>query len=336
MSQEQFDARVRREMKQLDAHLTALEATGTEARLARENLDFSGFPADYRRLCQRLAIARHRRYSPALVGQLNQLVVRGHAQLYRRERDDGMLDKAAMMLVHRFPRSLRERSGPLALSCLLFFGVALVTFVAILINPELVHTILSPLELASMESMYDPSSTHFLRPRDADSDFAMFGYYIRNNVGIALRTFGSGLALGVGTMYVLIYNGLVLAAVAAHLTNVGSAVTFWPFVVGHAALELGAIAIAGAAGLRVGLAIVSPGNRTRTLAMREEAAAVVPMIAGFVAMLVLAACVEAFWSSQHHLGDTVRYIAGAFFAAVVALWLGGGGRTSAPVDDNAA
>lgn len=318
MSQELFEEAISPEISAFSQALNDLESD--------EIGDHSEFPALYRRLCQRLALARHRRYSANLVQRLNALVVRGHQQLYRRDERTTALDRVATVLVHEFPRSLRARPGPLALSCVLFFGVALLTFGTIVSQPDLVHAILSPMQIAGMERMYDPDSTHFLRPREADGDLAMFAFYIRNNVGIGLRTFGAGLALAVGTIYVLVFNGLVLAAVAAHLHNIGFGETFWPFVAGHAALELGAIAVAGAAGLRLGLALVKPGLRTRALAIREEAAAVVPVVCGFAAMLVLAAVVEAFWSSQHQLGDTTRFIAGSGLLVFVLAWLGWGGR----------
>ena len=321
MSQERFEARSDREIAEFSGLLQALESG--------ETADSGRFVALYRRLSQRLALARHRRYRAGLVERLNTLVIRGHAQVYRRVGQGAGLASAADMLVHRFPRALRARPGPLWLSLALFGGVAVVVYIAVVLKPELVHAVLSPLQVGQMERMYDPGSEHFLRPRDADSDVAMFAFYIRNNIGIALRTFGAGLALAIGTMYVLVYNGIVLAAVAAHLGNVGFGGTFWPFVAGHSALELGAIVVAGAAGLRMGLAIVQPGLRTRPLAMREEGRAVVPLVYGFVAMLTLAAAVEAFWSSQHQLGDTVRLLAGALLAVGVGAWLTLGGRDAA-------
>lgn len=321
MSQEQFEAAVERELGALVPTLEALEAG--------LHIDTSDFAYQYRRLCQRLALARHRRYSTTLVQRLNALVVRGHAQLYRRGDGDNIFDRAARLLLVQFPRELRARPKPLLLSTALFLGVGVVVYIAILLRPGLVHAVLSPLQVVNIEQMYDPASHHFLRPRGADSEVAMFAYYIRNNVGIALRTFGAGLAFGIGTMYVLVYNGLVLAAVAAHLQNVGSSDTFWPFVCGHSALELGGIVVAGCAGIRLGMAVVSPGLRSRALAMREEALAVVPLVFGFTAMLLLAALVEAFWSSQHHLGAQTRYIVAALLGSMVALWLWVGGRNAA-------
>ncbi|WP_309476022.1 stage II sporulation protein M, partial [Escherichia coli] len=79
-----------------------------------------------------------------------------------------------------------------------------------------------------------------------------------NNISIGLRTFAGGLLAGVGTILVLIANGVNIGAVAGHLQAIGHGDPFWRFVAGHAPLELTAIVIAGGAGLRLGLGLVAP------------------------------------------------------------------------------
>ena len=68
---------------------------------------------------------------------------------------------------------------------------------------------------------------------------------------------------GVGTIFYLLFNGVFLGAVAGHLTGLGYIETFWGFVSGHSSFELTAIMLSGAAGLRIGMALIAPGNRTR-------------------------------------------------------------------------
>ncbi|PAK99903.1 hypothetical protein B8W90_14245, partial [Staphylococcus hominis] len=69
----------------------------------------------------------------------------------------------------------------------------------------------------------------------------MFGYYIMNNISIGLRTFASGLLAGLGTVLVLLFNGLTIGAAAGHLQHIGHGDPFWRFVCGHGAFELTAI-----------------------------------------------------------------------------------------------
>jgi uncharacterized membrane protein SpoIIM required for sporulation len=286
------------------------------------------FAARYRLLCQRLSVARRRRYGADLVLWLNQLARRGHAQLYRRSSLHVVRDTVAL-LTRGFPRALRAawRSQLLALALFLVPGLA--AFATITLRPELVYHFIDVAQAKNMEAMYDPASDHFLRARASADDVQMFGFYIFNNIGIAFRTFASGLLFGLGSAFFVAYNGLLFGAVAAHLGAVGSAGTFYPFVIGHGALELPAIVMSGGAGLALGHAILAPGAYTRGEALRRAALRNVPVIYGFAAMLLGAAFLEAFWSSQHTLGAAPRYAVGAMLWLGLAAFVSLGGRRGA-------
>ena len=88
----------------------------------------------------------------------------------------------------------------------------------------------------------------------------MLAFYIYNNVRIDFQCFAGGLLFGVGSIFFLVYNGLHIGAVAGHLTRVGYGETFWGFVAGHSSFELLGAVLAGAAGLRIGYALVAPGR----------------------------------------------------------------------------
>jgi len=105
----------------------------------------------------------------------------------------------------------------------------------------------------------------------------MFAYYINNNVGIGFRMYAGGILFGIGSVFFGVYNGIVIGAVAGHLTGIGYGETFWSFVPGHSAPELLGIVISGAAGLMLGRALVKPGQRSRLIALKEEAQASIPL-----------------------------------------------------------
>ena len=107
---------------------------------------------------------------------------------------------------------------------------------------------------------------------------------------------------------------------AGHLTQIGFSETFWPFVVTHGAFELTAIVLAGAAGLRLGLSFIAPGRLSRVQAMRAAAKRATPIVYGFTLFLVIAAFIEAFWSSSAELG-LVRVAIGLPLWAIVHLYL---------------
>ena len=125
----------------------------------------------------------------------------------------------------------------------------------------------------------------------------MFGHYIRNNVGIAFQCFAGGLFFGIGSLFVLAFNGVMAGSVAGYLTWRGYGENFYSFVVTHGAFELTAIVLAGAAGLVLGRALLAPGRRTPRRRARARRRRAIVLVYGIAAMLFVAAALEAFWSS---------------------------------------
>lgn len=288
-------------------------------------------PELYRRLCADYALARHRHYSTGLVDELHVLVQRGHRLLYRRK--SAWLWRLVSFVWSGFPNTLRRHSHAFWLATFLFYGPALATGLACYFDPDFIYTILDPFEVASMEFMYDPANPLPGRSEDraSDGDIAMFGYYIWNNIGIGFRTFASGMLAGVGTALLLLFNGVVIGGVAGHLTQLGFSSTFWTFVAGHSAFELTAICISGAAGLLLGKALIAPGRRPRGEALRLAALEAVTLVMGAALLLLGAAFIEAFWSSNGALAPAVKFTVSAVLWAVLIayLTLAGKGRDAA-------
>jgi uncharacterized membrane protein SpoIIM required for sporulation len=221
----------------------------------------SEFPAAYRRLCEQLALAERRGYSAQLVRRLRDLVERGHLVFYRPRAP--RLRRIVDFFAADFPRLVRAQRIVMLVSAALFFVPLIAVGVLLQYRPELVHSIFDPQQLAKFENMYDPNSSGQRLGREDGSDLMMFGYYILNNVGIGFRTFASGLLAGIGAVFMLIMNGVVIGGVAGHLTGIGYGDTFWRFVAGHSGPELMAIVISGGAGLQIGMTLLAPGRRSR-------------------------------------------------------------------------
>jgi uncharacterized membrane protein SpoIIM required for sporulation len=285
-------------------------------------------PARYRKLCQGLALATDRQYSPELIDRLNRLVLRGHHALYRNRRRESQ--QVLEFVLAGFPRLVREEWRLAAAAAVLFFG-PLVALIAVLQQfPEFVHYLLEPEQIAGFHAMYDPASPR-IGMREADTSLMAFGYYIWNNVRIGFQTFAGGLAAGVGSVWFLAANGVVIGAVAGYLTHIGYGETFWSFVAGHSSLELLAIVISGAAGLRLGLAVIAPGNVSRRSALVAAAKPAVRLMYGAALMFVAAAFVEAFWSPFTAVPWNAKVAAGVGGWLLLALYFLLAGRSRAAV-----
>ena len=220
---------------------------------------------------KRLALAQARGYSSHLIDQLQQLAMRGHQQFYRHRSHLGA--QIIRFVIAGFPQLVRHEWRAVLAGCLLFFGALIGMGLLTYLFPELIYSLIAPEQVREMERMYDPGAQRIGRfaERDSGDDWMMFGFYIMNNIGIAFQTFASGLIFGLGSLFFLLYNGLVIGAIAGHLTRIGYSETFWSFVIGHGAFELTAIAFAGAAGFKLGWALLAPGRLPRGEALRRAA-----------------------------------------------------------------
>ncbi|WPN46192.1 MULTISPECIES: stage II sporulation protein M [unclassified Pseudomonas] len=319
MKQSLFEHRHQAEWAQFSLQLASLERD-------RKAQDLDSFPSNYRRLCHHLAIARERGYSSFLVDSLQQQVLRGHQQLYRHRSRLGA--NVLAFILADFPQLVREQWRFVLAASLMFFGSLGGFALLVYVFPDLIYNLIPAPQVSEMQSMYDPVAGHLGRTaeRAASEDWVMFGYYIMHNIGIAFQTFASGLLLGMGSVFFLIFNGLMIGAVAGHLTNIGYGQTFWPFVIGHGAFELTAIALAGAAGLQLGWALIAPGRLTRTEALRLAAHKSVLMICGVMLFLLIAAFIEAYWSSMTGPTAVIKYLVGAGLWVLVLIYLLFAGR----------
>lgn len=333
MKQDAFVARHQAEWLELERWL---DQRGDSLRRARRTpqlreLPDSDMPARYRRLCQHLALARRRGYSAQVTARLQALMQRGHAVLYRTP--PPRWRRLAAFFIAGFPRLVRAEAGFMFAAAALLYLPAILVFSAIQWRPELASALFTPEQLSSFERMYDASDPVRRLGRDSGSDVQMFGFYIFNNISIGFRTFASGLLAGIGTIFVLFTNGVTIGGVAGHLQAVGQGDPFWRFVCGHSAFELTAVVVAGGAGLQLGFRVLAPGQQRRADALVQAGRRGALLCAGVFAMLVMAAFVEAFWSSIGWIAASIKYSVAAVLWASVFAWLRFGGRTPPASDD---
>lgn len=116
-----------------------------------------------------------------------------------------------------------------------------------------------------------------------------------NNIRVALLAFAGGIAAGLGTVAALLYNGVFIGAVMGVTVHAGAGGALYELIVAHGVLELSCIVVAGAAGMRMGWALIEPGNqRTRGEALVQEARVAIEIALGTVPWLVVAGLVEGF------------------------------------------
>ena len=306
MNQESFVAGAESRWRAFEAMLRELEAQGEHTMAPT---DRSRFPEAYRGVCRDLALARQRRFDAFVVDRLNRLALRGHQVLYRAPR--GSWRRMMVFWIAGFPQAVRREASIAILATVLFYGSAAAIYGMVRAEPDLIYTVMAREKVVELEAMYNPASEHHLRPRSGDTDVAMFGFYIRNNMSVGFRTFAGGIFAGVGSLLLLILNGVFLGAVVGHLQQVGFLEPLLTFVAAHGAPELTAITLTAAAGLRLGWALIAPGTHRRFDAVRLAGRRAIPLVYGATGMLLVAAVIEAFWSANTLVSPTVKYSVGA-------------------------
>ena len=138
-----------------------------------------------------------------------------------------------------------------------------------------------------------------------------------HNSRVSIMSFALGFAFGVPTMMLEYYQGIGLGAMLAVFSAKGLGVDFggWLFI--HGTTELFAAALSGAAGLRIGIAVVFPGSRSRLQAAAEAGRTAGKVMVGVILMLLAAGLLEGF--GRQLITDTVmRYAIGSL---MLAFWL---------------
>lgn len=305
-------------------HQASWQAIETQLDKPSKSRNSAELAESYMSLCQHLALSKQRLYDTALIERLNKLVMRLYRELYR-YRSGSRLNLYAFF-VREFPFALYQHRYFIALAVLVSVVPGLIAGIWIFFDDSAIYSILDSSTVRQVEDMYDPAASKLGRERESETDIFMFGFYIQNNISVAFRCFAAGLLAGIGTFFVLLTNGLHIGSIAGHLTRLDYVDTFYPFVVTHGAFELTAIVFSGAAGFKLGYAILNPGPFSRMNALRIAGREAIPMLYGIVLMLIIAAFIEAFWSSSASLPINVKYTVGGICWFLVLVYCFSGRR----------
>ena len=239
----------------------------------------------YLRASNHLAEARARYADPDLEGYLNRLVVAAQAAVYSaRPRSARAFVR---LLAVRYPQALRRTMPYIAVAAALLVVLVLASWWWLATSREAQAGLVPDAVRAAIRRAGGRRPD--LPPPPALSTVIFF-----NNVHVALLAFALGITLCVGTLMIVVRNALLLGLLAGAYQAAGRGGPFWSLILPHGLLELTAICIAAGAGLRIGWAIVDPGDRRRSVALREEAAEAVVVVVGVIPAFAVAAFIEGF------------------------------------------
>jgi uncharacterized membrane protein SpoIIM required for sporulation len=260
----------------------------------------------YLRASSHLAEVQSRYRDPSLEDYLNGLVARASAAIYGTEARS--VRTLVASLGGRYRAAVR-RTLPFILVVAALLGVVLlVTDLWVATSPEAQAGAVPPAAREALQRV-DEGAVGVDVPGPELSTLIF-----QNNVQVAFLAFALGTFLGVGTVWVIVQNAAFIGLLAGAFQAAGHAPLFWSLVLPHGLLELTAICIAGGSGLRMGWALVDPGDRYRLTALAEEARDAVLVVVGVIPAFLVAALIEGFVTARTGM-PLVEVLLGAVVAA---------------------
>jgi uncharacterized membrane protein SpoIIM required for sporulation len=287
------------------------------------SLDFEELqrlPMLYRSTMSALSVARAIALDRHLLLYLENLCLRAFLVVYgpRQSLKEGCRD----FLLYDFPAAVRASGIPILLAFLAMVVGTVAGFILTLQDMSWITAIIPQ----GLNSLLTPSSTRedLLRrelfapwPGLTESFIVFANFLFRHNAMVGLMAFGLGIAAGVPTLMLMVYNGLVVGAAAGLHYDRGLLVEFIAWISIHGITEIGAIVLCGAGGLVIAQHELFPGRYTRVdnIAIRGRTAA--NLAVGAVLMLFIAGFIEG--GLRQLVADTTGRFAIA--ALTGALWL---------------
>ncbi|MGH1393702.1 MAG: stage II sporulation protein M [Trichormus sp.] len=301
MNIQRWIARREPNWQRLDTLLRQLESKGLKSLKASEIREVASL---YRSVVADLARARTQQVGNILIHNLQSLTTRAYTQIYqgsRRQEWQAVWD----FYLWGFP-AIVQKTFPYTLTATALFFVGLLvgwwyawqdpTFMSLIVPESLISQVRDKHELWM-------GSIVGIEP------LASSGIMI-NNIKVSFAAVAGGITAGALTTYIMVFNGLLIGAIATLVGQNNLAYPFWAFVFPHGALELPAIFFAGGAGLLLAKAILFPGKYRRGDALKFYAGQAVQLVFGIVPMLIIAGIIEGFISPNPIIPDPIKYLFG--------------------------
>jgi uncharacterized membrane protein SpoIIM required for sporulation len=271
-------------------------ATARAQRLAREPAtdlaDATKLADDYRLLAHDLARARRLIPNTRTREYLEAAYVRAHATLYRKAWHPGH----ALLTLFRdeIPAVVRWLTPHIAWATTIFILTVFAGYWMVHTYPDLIGLFASPDLIATVErgQLWTESILNIV----PSSVLAL--QILTNNIVVSLFAYCAGFIFGLGTLYILGLNGLMLGAVFAFTGQHGLEAALFRFIVAHGCVEISVMCLSGAAGAAVGEALIRPTQGSRMESFRIAALRSGKLLIACAVLLVGSGLIEGYISPR--------------------------------------
>ncbi len=266
----------------------------------------------YRQVAADLSVLRRDATARSYAEHVNQLLARAHHIIYSGR-------KTSVRSLFRFLRdeypAIFQRQLPFVLASLLI-SVAWGMLGAVLTSarPDFMRHFVGPSMIATMErhEMWTKSVVS-IAP-------AASSYIMTNNLTVSFVTFAGGITFGLGTIFYLYVNGMMLGVIGAACHQYAMSLALWSFVAPHGSLELPSIVIAGGAGLRLGYSMLFPNQLRWKESVALGGMEATRLVSGIIPLLIIAGLLEGFFSPSH-APVWLKFTVGGLLFSLLLQWL---------------
>ncbi len=266
----------------------------------------------YRQVAADLSVLRQDSTARNPAAEVNQLLARAHHLVYSSKKTS--LSSLFRFLRDQYPAIFRRNLAYVLASLVISLACGLLGVVVTTTRPEFMRHFVGPEMIATMErhQMWTQSIVS-VAPMETS-------HIMTNNLTVSFMMFAGGISFGLLTLFSLYVNGMMLGVIGAACHQYGMSIALWSFVAAHGSLELPSILIAGAAGLRLGHSMLFPGGYRWRDSVAQGGIEATRLVSGIIPLLVIAGCLEGFFSPSH-APVWLKFTVGGVLFTLLNLWL---------------
>lgn len=266
----------------------------------------------YKKTSAHLAYVRSYYPSDELTQYLNQLVSRAHNLTYKQQATSWQ--QITYFFGTYFILLIQKRLTFMAIAAFLFVIGGIFGYAAVMIDPLNLYYVLP----AGMAEQIDPARLG--EGHDAINSPVVSTMIMTNNMRVAILAFVSGVTFGLVPIYLLLFNGLLIGALAAIYQQAGSSYAFWAYILPHGVIELTAIFIAGGAGLYMGYRMLVPGRYARKHQFLEAVKESAQLLLATLPLFFIAGVIEGFITPSTTLSLETKYGVAIVTLLLLVIW----------------
>lgn len=258
----------------------------------------------HRKASSQLAVARSYLPGTKATLYLNQLVGRTHGLLYSAH--SRTLPAMKSFFLKTYPEAVRKHKALIVGVLAIFLSSGVIAGIGTIAEPGLARAFLSPKTIESVKQgkLWTDDVLNIM-----PSSVMAVGIFC-NNISVSFMSFAMGMLFGVGTLYLVVLNGLMLGSLFAFTQHYGKGIDLLRFITAHGPLELTLIFVASAGGFALARALLFPGSRSRSKALQDDGVPAVQMVLGSVPFFVLAGMIEGYVSPDSIYSLPTRAVIG--------------------------